>query len=251
MPMKLTSLAAILLALSAAAQPSVPTLADLCAGQVPDEFDAALHADDFCALLAHKPAAARQHLSTAIQRNRAANNPNRLYLDARRGSEPGLYIQLLRPWMAAQSAAGTADWRVLQHRGMSDYYSIVAVQAEPLYPRNPPAVSEFHYDTIAVRIVDMSDATDDRRVIGFDLKMGGVQGKATMAHPSREIGELLYSRPYIRAGTHRDWVTQSRRGSFNDARVVTCDWRVPTGHEVKRHLEAALDAAEAPPYYCP
>ena len=106
---------------------------------MPDEFDAALHADDFCALLAHKPAAARQHLSTAIQRNRAANNPNRLYFDPKTGSPAGLYIQLLRPWMAEQNAAGTHDWRVVQYE-VTDHWSRLARAVEIVNTINCPQV---------------------------------------------------------------------------------------------------------------
>ena len=79
------------------------------------EADPLAYADDFCALARYggRHRAARQ-LSKAITVVRRFNNPNRYYFDPRRGSESGLYIQLLRPWMIEENKGGTADWQVIQ-----------------------------------------------------------------------------------------------------------------------------------------
>ena len=79
------------------------------------EADPLAYADDFCALARYGGGhrAARQ-LSKAITVVRRFNNPNRYYFDPRRGSESGLYIQLLRPWMIEENKRGTADWQVIQ-----------------------------------------------------------------------------------------------------------------------------------------
>ena len=83
------------------------------------DFDAQRDSDDWCKLAYHQPHKARRQLSKAVALVRTHNNPNRHYLDPRRGtgccSEGGDYIQLLRPWMAEQNAAGTHDWRVYQY----------------------------------------------------------------------------------------------------------------------------------------
>ena len=79
------------------------------------------YADDFCALANFNKIAAARQLSKAVAQVRSANNRNRFYFDPKMGAEPGLYVQLLRPWMKAQNAAGIADWQVLQRRDDLDY----------------------------------------------------------------------------------------------------------------------------------
>ena len=79
------------------------------------DFDPARDSDDWCKLAYHQPHKARRQLAKAVSLVRTENNPNRYYFDPKWGTAPGLYIQLLRPWMAEQNAAGTADWRVIQY----------------------------------------------------------------------------------------------------------------------------------------
>lgn len=43
---------------------------------------------------------------------------DRYYFDARQGHAPGLYIQLIRPWMQAQRGA---DWRTTRYMQTLDY----------------------------------------------------------------------------------------------------------------------------------
>ena len=76
------------------------------------DFDPARDSDDWCKLAYHQPHKARRQLAKAVALVRSENNPNRFYFNPQTGSPAGLYIQLLRPWMAEQNAAGTANWRV-------------------------------------------------------------------------------------------------------------------------------------------
>ena len=69
------------------------------------------NADDFCAVLLSEPRKARSQLSKMLVRNRAALNPNRWYIDARRvpsahrNRYDGGFVQLRRSWMGA-------NWRI-------------------------------------------------------------------------------------------------------------------------------------------
>ena len=110
---------AVLLNVAAFAQGEVPAFCLATDPADPDyditDFDPARDSDDWCKLAYHQPHKARRQLSKAVALVRTENNPNRYYFDPKWGSPPGLYIQLLRPWMAEQNAAGTADWRVIQY----------------------------------------------------------------------------------------------------------------------------------------
>lgn len=115
---------AVLLNVAAFAQGEVPAFCLATDPADPDyditDFDAQRDADDWCKLAYHQPHKARRQLSKAVALVRTENNPNRYYLEPKRGngccSEGGEYIQLLRPWMAEQNAAGTHDWAVFQHQ---------------------------------------------------------------------------------------------------------------------------------------
>ena len=76
------------------------------------DYDPQRDADDWCKLAYNEPHKARRQVSKAVSLVRTQNNPNRFYFDPKTGAPPGLYIQLLRPWMVTQNAAGTHDWRV-------------------------------------------------------------------------------------------------------------------------------------------
>ena len=79
-----------------------------------NDYDPSRDADDWCKLACNEPHKARRQLSKAVALVRSENNPNRLYFDPKRGSQLGLYVQLLRPWMKAQNDAATHRWRVVQ-----------------------------------------------------------------------------------------------------------------------------------------
>ena len=118
------SLAALLAtSVTAAAQGEVPAFCHAPDPADPDwditDYDPQRDADDWCKLAYNEPHKAKRQLSKAVALVRSENNPNRYYFDPKHGSPPGLYIQLLRPWMAEQNAAGTAAWRVTQSESTS------------------------------------------------------------------------------------------------------------------------------------
>lgn len=132
---------ATILALIAVALPALPSLAQ---GEVPAfclatdpadpdydiaDYEPVRDADDWCKLAYHQPHKARRQLAKAVALVRSQNNPNRYYFDPKHGSPAGLYIQLLRPWMVEQNAAGTHDWRVRQSsittRSHLEYYLVI------------------------------------------------------------------------------------------------------------------------------
>ena len=137
-----TALAAVLAAFAFGQSPS---LAEVCEGQsIPTraeyEGNAAGYADNFCALATYAPHRAARQFNSMVALVRAQNNPNRHYFDPKAGSPPGIYIQLLRPWMAEQNAAGTADWRTT--RSVEGDISIIKVE---------DALAERHYFYVYVR----------------------------------------------------------------------------------------------------
>ena len=118
MTLKAIALAiAVALALPSLAQ----SLVDVCNATDPadpdydiTDFDPQRDADDWCKLAYHQPHKARRQLAKAVALVRSQNNANRFYFDPKHGTPAGLYIQILRPWMAEQNATGEADWRVRQ-----------------------------------------------------------------------------------------------------------------------------------------
>ena len=117
------ALGALALGVPVLAQGEVPAFCHAQDPGDPDyditEYDPQRDADDWCKLAYHEPHKARRQLSKAVALVRSENNPNRYYFDPKHGSPPGFYIQLLRPWMAEQNAAGTAAWRVTQSESTS------------------------------------------------------------------------------------------------------------------------------------
>lgn len=116
---------ALALCLPVLAQGEVPAF---CHAQDPGDpdwniadYDPVRDSDDWCKLAYHEPHKAKRQLSKAVALVRAANNPNRYYF------RPDLFIQFLRPWMAEQNAAGTADWRVFQNtdRSARSYWVVI------------------------------------------------------------------------------------------------------------------------------
>ena len=107
--------AGIFASVPVAAQDVNAALWELCEGVEPydpADVDARrANADDFCAVLLSEPHKARSQLNKMIVRNRAALNPNRWYIDARRVPSAhrhrydGAYVQLRRSWMGA-------NWRI-------------------------------------------------------------------------------------------------------------------------------------------
>lgn len=114
----ITIILALVLSASAFAQaPAGLTLGSLCAtADVPsaDEYNAQTHADNFCALATHEPSKAVAQLGKMIRTTRARENRNRFYFDPKRGADPRVYIQLLRPWMVEQNVTGNHDWQIFR-----------------------------------------------------------------------------------------------------------------------------------------
>lgn len=111
-----TVLATLAVLLGASAFAQSPSFAEVCESQdIPTvaeyESNPGAYADNFCALATYAPQRAARQLNSMIALVRRHNNPNRYYFDPKTGSPPGLYIQLLRSWMAEQNAAGVADCR--------------------------------------------------------------------------------------------------------------------------------------------
>lgn len=84
-----------------------------------DDYDPLRDADDWCKLAHNEPHKAKRQLAKAVALVRGENNPNRFYFDPKQGSQPGLYIQLLRDWM--KDDEGRPRWKATRwlHRGTS------------------------------------------------------------------------------------------------------------------------------------
>lgn len=99
-------LAVVLATLPSLAQS--PSFAQVCEDvEIPTraeyESNGIAYADNFCALATYAPHRVARQFNSMIALVRAHNNPNRFYWDPRKqGVDTGLYIQLLRPWMAEQ-----------------------------------------------------------------------------------------------------------------------------------------------------
>ena len=137
----------VLVGASAFAQGQVPAFCLAADPADPDyditDYEPVRDADDWCKLAYNEPHKARRQLAKAVSLVRTANNRNRIYFDPKTGSPPGLYIQLLRPWMAEQNAAGTHDWRVAQGGIESGYSHHFTATIRNLVHCNP---TEYHYD---------------------------------------------------------------------------------------------------------
>lgn len=88
------------------------------------------HADNFCALALYAPANAKAQLDKMIRTTRAQENRNRHYFDPKHGGKPGLFIQLLRPWMREENASGAANWRVIRRSSVEYDFIILNASAE-------------------------------------------------------------------------------------------------------------------------
>lgn len=92
--------------------------------------DPTRHSEDFCALAKFEPIKAARQLGKLVGVVRRFNNSNRYYFDPRRGSPPGLHIQLLRPWMQEENSSSAANWRVSKRGGVEDGFLILDARDE-------------------------------------------------------------------------------------------------------------------------
>ena len=96
---------------------AVPAFCEAADPAVPDwninDFDPVRDADDWCKLACNQPHKAKRQLSKAVALVRSENNLNRYYF-TKQGT-PGVYIQLLRPWMQEQNRTQGTNWRGVGH----------------------------------------------------------------------------------------------------------------------------------------